>query len=79
MVTEADWDYWEGDDFLPYIDTVIDTFGTKRIMFGSDWPVCLLAAGYNEVVNIVKNYFSSFTQNEQDKFFGQNAIEFYNL
>jgi L-fuconolactonase len=48
-------------------------------MYGSDWPVCLLAAEYNEVVHIVKNYFSSFTHTEQDNLFGQNASNFYNL
>jgi L-fuconolactonase len=79
MVTEASWQSWKEKDFIPYIDVVVNAFGTDRIMFGSDWPVCLLAEEYNEVVNIVKNYFSSFTQNEQDKFFGQNAIKFYKL
>jgi L-fuconolactonase len=79
MVTEASWQSWEENDFMPYIDVVVNTFGTDRVMFGSDWPVCLLAATYNEVVHIVKNYFSSFTENEQDKVFGQNAIKFYNL
>jgi L-fuconolactonase len=79
MVTEADWQSWEEHDFIPYMDIVVNAFGTNRALYGSDWPVCLLAAGYDEVINIVKDYFSSFTQNEQDKFFGQNAIEFYNL
>ncbi len=79
MVTEADWQSWEEKDFLPYIDVVVNAFGTDRIMYGSDWPVCLVAAAYDEVVNIVKNYFSSFTQSEQDNVFGQNAINFYNL
>jgi L-fuconolactonase len=79
MVTEAGWQSWEEKDFIPYMDVVVNAFGSDRIMYGSDWPVCLLAAGYNEVVSIVKNYFSSFTQNEQDNFFGQNAIKFYNL
>ena len=79
MVTEAGWQSWKEKDFIPYIDVVVNAFGTDRILFGSDWPVCLLAANYSEVVNIVKDYFSSFTQNEQDKFLGQNAIEFYNL
>jgi L-fuconolactonase len=79
MVTEAGWQSWKEKDFIPYIDVIVNAFGTDRIMFGSDWPVCLLAAGYNDVVNIVKDYFSSFTQNEQDKFFGQNTIKFYNL
>lgn len=79
MVTEANWDKWEQDDFTPYLDTVTDVFGMERIMFGSDWPVCLVAASYTEVAEIVRNYFASFSSAEQDKFFGANAIQFYNL
>jgi L-fuconolactonase len=79
FVTEADWDNWKADDIKPYIDVVVDAFGTGRLMFGSDWPVCLVAADYEEVLGVVQTYFSSFSQNEQDKVFGQNAIEFYNL
>ena len=79
MVTEASWQSWKEEDFIPYMDVVVNAFGTDRIMFGSDWPVCLVAARYDEVVNIVKDYFSSFTQNEQDNLFGQNTIKFYNL
>lgn len=79
MVTEADWQHWKKEDFTPYVDTVVEAFGADRIMFGSDWPVCLVAASYAEVVNIVKEYFTSFSATEQDKFFGQNAIRFYNL
>jgi L-fuconolactonase len=79
MVTEADWQNWKQEDFIPYMDVVMNAFGTDRTMFGSDWPVCLLAANYTGVADIVKNYFSSFSQNEQDKFFGHNAIKFYNL
>lgn len=79
MVTEADWQNWEEKDFIPYIDVAVNAFGTDRIIFGSDWPVCLVAATYEEVVNIVKNYFSAFTRNEQAKIFGENAIKFYNL
>ena len=79
MVTEANWRSWEEKDFIPYLDVVVNAFGMDRIMFGSDWPVCLLAAGYKDVVHIVKDYFSSFSQGAQDKFFGQNAIKFYNL
>ena len=78
-ITEADLKHWKKEDFIPYLDVVLNAFGADRIMFGSDWPVCLAGSDYNEVVNIVKDYFSSFTQNEQDKFFGLNAIEFYNL
>jgi len=79
MVTEADWKGWKEQDFTPYLDVVVRAFGTDRIMFGSDWPVCLLAGNYNDTVNIVKNYFSSFSQNEKDKIFGLNAIKFYGL
>jgi L-fuconolactonase len=79
MVTEADWKKWKPHDFKPYLDVIIEAFGIKRIMFGSDWPVCLVAASYSEMMNIVKDYFSSFSQYEQDLFFGLNATSFYNL
>ena len=51
----------------------------RKLMFGTDWPVCLVAAEYEKVVKIANDYFSSFTKNEQDKVFGLNAIKFYNL
>jgi L-fuconolactonase len=79
MVTEADWKGWQKDDFRPYIDVVVEAFGIGKIMFGSDWPVCQVAASYNEVVEIVKDYFSSFSRDEQEKVFGGNAAGFYNL
>lgn len=79
MVTEADWKGWTKDDFKPYLDIVVNAFGTNRIMFGSDWPVCLVAATYNEMMAIVKDYFSAFSEAEQEQFFGLNAIRFYNL
>jgi L-fuconolactonase len=61
------------------MDVIVNSFGTKRIMFGSDWPVCLVAANYQQTLEIVVNYFSSFTQSEQEDFFGLNAINFYKL
>ena len=79
MVTEADWKNWASDDFIPYIDVVVNAFGTKRIMFGSDWPVCLAAASYKKMKEIVDNYFSFFSKNEQKDFYGKTAIKFYNL
>ncbi len=79
MVTEADWRNWKPEDFKPYLDAVVETFGIKRIMFGSDWPVCLVAATYSQMMKIVKDYFSPFTQSEQDLFFGGNATLFYHL
>jgi L-fuconolactonase len=50
MVTEADWSTWTPADLRPYVDRVIEVFGPERLMFGSDWPVCLLAAPYDEVL-----------------------------
>jgi L-fuconolactonase len=79
MVTEADWKQWKKEDFTSYMDVVVEAFGTGRIMYGSDWPVCLVAGSYEKVVGIVKDYFSSFSETEQELFFGGNAIKFYNL
>lgn len=79
MVTEADWTAWKKEDFTPYMDVVVNAFGTNRIMFGSDWPVCLVTASYEKMLGIVEEYFSVFPKEEQDKFFGLNAINFYNL
>ncbi len=79
MVTEADYTKWRPEDFTPYLDVVVKSFGTKRIMYGSDWPVCLVAGSYTQVLTIVKNYFSSFTPEEQASVFSGNAIRFYHL
>ncbi len=79
MVTEADWKKWRPADLVPYIDVVVQNFGTDRILFGSDWPVCLLAAEYDEVAAIMEGYFSFFSEAEQQNFFGGNAARFYNL
>jgi L-fuconolactonase len=79
MVTEADWKTWKKEDFKPYMDVVVNAFGTNRIMFGSDWPVCLVAASYEKMLGIAEDYFSAFSKEEQEQFFGINAIRFYNL
>jgi L-fuconolactonase len=79
FVTEADWNNWNQHDFKDYFDIIVEVFGMDRIMFGSDWPVCLLAATYKDVLFILKEYFSSFSINEQQKIFASNAITFYNL
>ena len=80
MVTEGDHVRWTKDHFAPYIKTVLELFGTKRVMFGSDWPVCLLAADYSDVVDIL---FSSLPETwgelEHERLFGDNAKEFYKL
>lgn len=79
MVTEANWHNWRYDDFIPYLDAVFDAFGSKRIMFGSDWPVCNVAGGYDKMIDIVSAYTSTLTPTEQDLFWGGNAMEFYSV
>jgi len=79
MVTEAYWQNWQEADFTPYLDVVFNAFGKKRLMFGSDWPVCNVAGGYDRMAGIVKNYTSKLSANEQADFWGNNAIEFYNI
>jgi len=79
MVTEADWQNWKPADFNPYLNVIADNFGTNRVMFGSDWPVCKVAADYGQALSIVEEYFSAFTQTEQNNIFGENAARFYNL
>jgi L-fucono-1,5-lactonase len=79
LVTEADWKNWKKQDFRPYLDIVFGAFGPKRLMFGSDWPVCLLAASYQQVVEIVEDYVQDFAPDIKDKIFGDNAAEFYQL
>lgn len=79
MVTEADWKSWEPEDFTPYLDVVFEAFGTERVMYGSDWPVCLVAASYERALDLVKGYTSKFSSHEQDLFWGGNATKFYNL
>jgi L-fuconolactonase len=79
MVTENEWKDWKISDFKVYLESVVKAFGTERLMYGSDFPVCTLAATYGEQLNIVKEYFSAFTSLEKKKIMGDNAIKFYNL
>jgi L-fuconolactonase len=77
MVTEADWKQWRSDDFKPYLDIVFEAFGVDRLMFGSDWPVCLLAATYGEVVSLIADYIGKLPQPDIEKVFGLNSSRFY--
>jgi L-fuconolactonase len=79
MVTEADWKNWKREDFEPYLDVVFDAFGTQRLMFGSDWPVCLVAASYDRVKNIVESYVERYAPRAKSAIVGDNAICFYSL
>lgn len=79
MVTEADWNHWKKHDFEPYLDTCLELFGADRLMVGSDWPVCLLAGEYEEVIGIVENYLDGLSETEYDDIMGETAAEFYQL
>ena len=79
MVTEADHSQWKPSDFIPYLDIVFDAFGENRILFGSDWPVCLLAASYQEVYHLITDYTANFSLEQRDKLFGGNAERIYNI
>jgi L-fuconolactonase len=79
MVTEADWQNWKKEDFYIYLDVALNSFGIDRLVYGSDWPVCLVAAEYEEQLDIVKSYFQKLSLTEQDKIFGGNAVRFYEL
>ncbi|GAB2800569.1 amidohydrolase family protein [Rhabdobacter roseus] len=79
LVTEADWNRWKAADFRPYLDVVVEAFGTDRLMFGSDWPVCLVAASYPEIKAILDDYLAAFSEGERRKIYGDNAVRFYQL
>lgn len=79
MVTEADWKRWRAKDFDFYMDTVLETFGPKRLMFGSDWPVCQAAATFSQTYELVHRYVAKLSTDEQAAIFGQTAVAFYNL
>lgn len=79
MVTEASWRNWKRDDFYPYLDEVMEAFGPERLMYGSDWPVCLVAAQYREQLDIVRSYISRLSDEEQKAILGENAVTFYGL
>lgn len=79
MVTEANWLHWKYNDMVFYLDAVFEHFGFDRVMFGSDWPVCTLAATYAEVKHILNQYTLGLEKEQQNKIFETNAIRCYNL
>jgi len=79
MITEADYKTWKQAHLQPYLDLVFNAFGTHRIMYGSDWPVCLVAGNYQQVKSIVTNFISELSKAEQQQIMGGNAIQFYDL
>jgi len=79
MVTEADWNTWKPENIRPYLDVIMEAFGPERILIGSDWPVCLVAGKYSEVMQVVIDYISTFTEKEQALMLGENAAKAYGI
>jgi L-fuconolactonase len=80
MVTEANWNTWQTSDFAPYVDHIIASFTPQRLMFGSDWPVALLAASsYSEVVHLAESLTAKFSETENELFWLENAISAYKI
>ena len=72
-------DNWKTEDFTQYIDVIFEEFGAYRIMYGSDWPVCLLSGNYSKTKEIVTTYIKKLSSQEQQQVMGLNAIEFYGI
>lgn len=79
MVTEADWAHWRPEHLRPYIQAVAGWFGEDRLLFGSDWPVCLLAASYTQVFDALLLGIEGVSEAARAKILGANAVRFYGL
>ena len=79
MVTEADFKQWTPNQLQPYADEILDSFGAERVMFGSDWPVCLVASEYDQWLNTVNSFIKQLSKNEQELIMGGNARRVYGL
>jgi L-fuconolactonase len=79
MVTEAEWDSWSEEDLFPYIETVVEAFTPKRIMFGSDWPVVNLASSYRRWIDTVRTAIAQLSSTERERILGGTAIDAYGL
>ncbi len=79
LVTEANWSTWTVDDLRPFVECVVELFGPKRLMFGSDHPVCLLAASYTHVLESFQEILAGFSDEDRDQVFAGNATRFYSL
>lgn len=79
LVTEAEWKNWNPEQFQPFYDVVLKAFGPDRLIFGSDWPVCLLSGTYMQVKKLATGLIAELTAEQQEKIMGLNAVSFYNL
>ena len=79
MITEASWQDWKPSDLQRYVDHVLNLFTPQRLMFGSDWPVCLLAGNYDRVIEALRSNLASLGTEEQSRIWGESATQFYRL
>lgn len=79
LVTEANWTSWTTEDLRPYVERALEFFGPKRMMFGSDWPVCLLASSYAQVLESFQSLIADLAEEDRNRIFSENAGEFYRL
>ncbi|SKB43773.1 amidohydrolase family protein [Daejeonella lutea] len=79
LVTEADIEHWKYSEILPYMEIVLNAFGANRVMFGSDWPVCKLAAEYGAICDVISSFLEPLSSSEKQFIWGQTALEFYRL
>jgi L-fuconolactonase len=79
LVTEDNWNLWTPESLKPYLDTVVEAFGPYRLLVGSDWPVCLVASGYDRWFRVLDEYFGGFSTAEHEAIFGETAKQVYRL
>ena len=79
LVTEGDWQNWKPADFTPFLEEVLKAFSIERLMIGSDWPVCTLAADYGSAMNVVGNWAGQFNIDEREALFGRTCARFYDV
>lgn len=79
LFTEANWKNWKDEDFWPYLEHITNSFTPSRMMFGSDWPVCLLAATYSQTIELIEKFTTNFSESEKKNFWAETAKKFYKL
>ena len=79
LVTEADWKKWDANQLYPYLEIALEIFGPKRLLFGSDWPVCLLAGEYGQVLEVIESFTNQLSADEKEAILGGTAQEFYSI
>jgi L-fuconolactonase len=79
LVTEADWKKWDAKELYPYLEIALEIFGPKRLLFGSDWPVCLVAGEYEQVLEVIESFSNQLSADEKGAILGGTAQEFYSI